>query len=140
MKAILHTKYGSPEVFQLKEVAKPTPKDNEVLTRVYATSVTAGDCNARGLVFIPPGLGPLARLMIGLRKPKKSILGADLAGEIEAVGKDVSLFKEGDQVYGIDGNGLGAYAEYKCMPEAGALAIKPANMTYEEAAAIPFGT
>jgi NADPH:quinone reductase-like Zn-dependent oxidoreductase len=139
MKAIVCTEYGPPEVLQLKEVAKPTPKDNEVLIRVNATSVTAGDCNTRGLVFIPPGLGPLARLMIGLKKPNKTILGADLAGEIEAVGKDVKLFKEGDQVYGIDGNGLGAYAEYKCMSEAGALAIKPANMTYEEAVAIPFG-
>ena len=139
MKAIVCTEYGPPEVLQLKEIEKPTPKDNEVLIRVYATSVTTGDCNARGFVFIPPGLGPLARLMLGLRKPKKAILGADLAGEIEAVGKDVRLFKEGDQVYGIDGNGLGAYAEYKCMSEAGALAIKPANMTYEEAAAIPFG-
>jgi NADPH:quinone reductase-like Zn-dependent oxidoreductase len=139
MKAIVCIKYGPPEVLQLKEVEKPTPKDNEVLIRIYATSVTAGDCNARGLVFIPPGLGPLARLMIGLRKPKKSILGTDLAGEIEAVGKDVRLFKEGDQVFGIDGNGLGAYAEYKCMSETRALAIKPTNMTYEEAAAIPFG-
>ena len=139
MKAIVCTGYGPPEVLQLKEVEQPTPKDNEVLIRVYATSVTAGDCNARGFVFIPPGLGLLARLMLGLRKPKKSILGADLAGKIEAVGKDVRLFKAGDQVYGIDGNGLGAYAEYKCMPEAGALAIKPVNLTYEEAVAIPFG-
>ena len=129
MKAAVCTQFGPPEVLRLKEVEKPTPKNNEVLIRVYATSVTAGDCNARGFVFIPPGLGPLARLMIGIRKPKKSILGADLAGEVEAVGKDVS----------IDGNGLGAYAEYKCMSEAGALAIKPANMTHEEAVAIPFG-
>jgi len=92
MKAIVYTEYGPPDVLQLKEVAKPIPEDNEVLIRIYATSVTAGDCNARGLVFIPPGLGPLARLMLGLRKPKKSILGADLAGEIEAVGKDVRSF------------------------------------------------
>jgi NADPH:quinone reductase-like Zn-dependent oxidoreductase len=139
MKAIVCTEYGPPEVLQLKQVEKPRPKDNEVLIRVFATSVTAGDCNARGFVFIPPGLGLLARLMLGFRKPKKSILGADVAGEIEAVGKDVRLFKEGDQVYGVDGNGLGTYAEYKCLPEDGALAIKPANMTYEEAVAIPFG-
>ncbi len=139
MKAIVCTEYGPPDVLYLKEVEKPNPKDNEVLIRVYATSVTAGDCNARGFIFIPPGLGPLARLMLGLRKPNKAILGADLAGEIEAVGKDVKSFKKGDQVYGIDGNGLGTYAEYKCMPEEKALAIKPANMTYEEAVAIPFG-
>jgi NADPH:quinone reductase-like Zn-dependent oxidoreductase len=139
MKAIVCTEYGPPEVLQLKEVEKPTPKDNEVLIRIYATSVTTGDCNARGFVFIPPGLGLLARLMLGFRKPKNPILGADLAGEIEAVGKDVKSFKPGDPVYGIDGNSVGAYAEYKCMSEAGALAIKPANMTYEEAVAIPFG-
>ena len=139
MKAIVCTEYGSPDVLKLKEVEKPVPKDNEVLVKIYATSVTAGDCNARGFVFIPPGLGPVARLMLGFKKPKKDILGADLAGEIEAAGKDVRLFKEGDQVYGIDGNGLGPYAEYKCMSEAGALAIKPANITYEEAVAIPCG-
>ena len=139
MKAIVCTEYGPPEVLQLKEVEKPTPKDNEVLIKVHATSVTAGDCNARNFVFIPPGLSPLVRLMLGFKKPKKSILGADVAGEIEAVGKNVKSFKPGDPVYGIDGNGVGAYAEYKCMSEEGALAKIPANMTYEEAVAIPFG-
>ncbi len=139
MKAIVYTKYGPPDVLQLKEVEKPTPKDDEVLIKVYATSVTAGDINARGFVFVPPGLGLLARLMIGPIKPKSTILGGVLAGEIEAVGKNVRSFKKSDQVYGIDGDHLGAYAEYICMPEEGALAIKPANMTFEEAAAIPFG-
>jgi NADPH:quinone reductase-like Zn-dependent oxidoreductase len=139
MKAIVCTEYGPPDVLQLKEVEKPNPKDNEVLIRVYATSVTTGDVNTRGFVFVPPGLGLLARLMLGFRKPKKTILGYELAGEIETAGKDAKLFKEGDQVFGIDGNGVGAYAEYKCMPEEGALAIKPANITYEEAAAVPNG-
>jgi NADPH:quinone reductase-like Zn-dependent oxidoreductase len=139
MKAIVYEKYGPPEVLQLKEVEKPTPKEDEVLVKVYATTVTTGEVNARGFTFVPPGFGPLPRLMLGLRKPKKTILGSDLAGEIEAVGKDVKQFKEGDQVFGIDSNGSGAYAEYVCRPEEGALAIKPANITYEEAAAVPFG-
>lgn len=139
MKAVVYTNYGPPDVLQIKEVAKPTPKDDEVLIRVHATTVTTGDVNMRGFVFVPPGFGPLPRLMFGLRKPKRNILGVELAGEIEAAGKDVKLFKEGDQVFGIDGTTLGAYAEYACRPEKGALAIKPANTTYAEAAAVPFG-
>jgi len=139
MKAIVCTKYGPPEVLHLIEVDKPTPKDNEVLVKIFATSVTTGDCNARGFSFIPPGLGLLARLMLGLRKPRITVLGGVLSGKIEAVGRNVKLFTEGDQVFGIDGNSLGAYAEYKCLPEKGALTLKPANMTYEEAAVIPFG-
>jgi NADPH:quinone reductase-like Zn-dependent oxidoreductase len=139
MKAIVYTEFGPPDVLQLKQVEKPSPKEDEVLIRIHATTVTTGDVNARGFTFVPPGFGLLARLMLGLRKPKKNILGIELAGEIEAVGKDVRLFREGDQVFGIDGSGFGAYAEFKCMPEEGALAIKPGNMTYEEAAAVPFG-
>ena len=129
MKAIVYTEYGPPDVLQLKEVEKPVPKDNEVLIRVCATSVTTGDVNARGFTFVPPGFGPLPRLMFGIRKPKRRILGVELTGEIEAVGKEVTLFKKGDQVFGIDSDRWGAYAEYVCRPAAGALTIKPANMT-----------
>ena len=137
MKAILHTKYGPPDELQLKEVDKPIPRDNEVLIRIYATTVTTSDCNVRNLTFAPKSFRFPARMIFGFRKPKINILGADLAGEIEAVGKDVKQFKEGDQVFGSSGSKLGGHAEYKCMPEDGVLAIKPANMTYEEAAAIP---
>lgn len=139
MKAIVYTKYGPPDVLRLTEVEKPTPKDDEVLIRVHAATVTAGDVNARGFTFVPPGFGPLPRLMFGLRKPNKTILGTELAGEIESVGKDVRLFKKGDQVFGIGSEIFGAYAEYACRPAKGALALKPANLTYDEAAALPFG-
>ncbi len=139
MKAIVYTEYGPPDVLQLREVEKPTPKGDEVLIKVFAATVTTGDVNARGFTFVPDGFGPLPRLMIGIRKPRKSILGAEVAGEIEAVGKDVKLFKEGDQVFGIGSSSLGAYAEYVCRPEEGALVKKPDNLTYEEAAAVPAG-
>jgi len=139
MKAIVYTEYGPPDVLQLKEVKKPTPKEDEVLIKVYATSVTSSDANMRGFVFVPSGFKLITRLYLGLRKPKNPILGNDLAGEIEAVGEDVELFKKGDQVYGIDAIGRGAYAEYKCMPEEMGLTMLPANLTYEEAAAVPNG-
>jgi NADPH:quinone reductase-like Zn-dependent oxidoreductase len=142
MKAVVCTKYGPPEVLQLKEVKKPTQKDDEVCIKIHATAVTASDLYIRGSqvpfhVWIP------MRLMMGLTKPRKTIQGLVLAGEIESAGKDIRRFKPGDQVYGLSGFGLGAYAEYKCMRETdstyGCLAFKPENLTYEESTVVAYG-
>ncbi len=138
MKAVICIKYGPPDVLQLKEVIKPVPKENEVLIRIYATTVTTGDTEIRKFKM-PIWLWLPARIGFGLRGPRKKILGQELAGEIESVGRDVKLYKKGDHVFAHTGFGLGAYAEYICLPEKGMLAKKPANMTYEEAASIPVG-
>jgi NADPH:quinone reductase-like Zn-dependent oxidoreductase len=136
------TKFGPPEVLQLQEVAKPAPGENEVLIRTYATTVFAADCELRGAKF-PLVFRPLVKLAVRmlLRRTKRRylILGQEVAGEIEAVGKEVTRFREGDQVFGWTGFRLGGYAEYVCLPEKGTLTIKPPNLTYEEAAAAPVG-
>ncbi len=138
MKAVVYTKYGPPDVLQLKEVEKPTPKDNEVLVKIHATTVHVGDTILRrGKHPDSKFFTVMLHIMVGLRKPKRPVLGMELAGEIEAVGENVKLFKKGDQVFASTFNErLGAYAEYKCLPEDGMITIKPVNMSYGEAAAV----
>lgn len=146
MKAIVHTEYGSPDVLHLDDVEKPTPKDNEILIKVFATPVNYGDTTARNFANIPaskfnmPALLWFPSLLVfGIKKPKNPILGSELAGEVEAIGKAVTKFKKGDQVFAYTGMKMGANAEYICMPEGGMVGLKPDNMSYEEAAAVPYG-
>lgn len=136
MKAIACTKYGPPEVLQPKEVEKPVPKDDEVLVRVYATAVTSGDARMRGL-NVPTGFGLPMRLAMGWGKPRNPVMGIDFAGEIESVGSKVTQFKKGDRVLGSGGSG--SYAEYLTIAEDKTVVLMPSNLTYEEAAAVPFG-
>lgn len=146
MKALVYEQYGLPEVLHLKEVAKPTPKENEILIRVRATPVGYGDITARNFKNISPRefnmalpLWLMAKLAFGLDKPKINILGAEFAGEVEAVGQNVTRFKPGEAVFGYRGQALGANAEYLCMPENGLVAPKPANLSLEEASTLPYG-
>lgn len=140
MKAIVCTQYGPPEVLEFKEIDKPMPKEHEVLVKIHATTVTRGDVRMRSFT-VPPAQWLFARLYLGIRKPKRAVLGMSLAGKVESVGKNVTRFKEGDQVFGSTfGVNFGGYAEYKCFPEDGMLFIKPSNISYEEAAAVPGGS
>lgn len=146
MKAIVYTEYGTPDVLHLKEVEKPSPKDNEALIKIHAVSVNYGDIIARNYKNVSPQefnmpflFWIMARFVFGLNKPKKTILGNSFAGEVETVGKAVKLFKKGDAVFACTEQNMGAYAEYLCVPENGVLAAKPSNMTCEAASTIPYG-
>ena len=138
MKAIVYHQYGAPDVLQLQTVEKPVPNENEVLVKVHATTVTAADTRVRSFT-VPRSIWLPARIALGVRKPKNKILGAELAGEIESVGKEVKRFKQGDLVFAATLPNFGAYAEYKCLPEDVAISLKPSNLTAEEAAALPIG-
>ena len=138
MKAVVCTKYGPPEVLQIKDVKKPIPKENELLVRVHATTVSAADYRVRSF-NVPASFWLPVRLMLGLKKPRKSILGMELSGKVEAKGKNVMTFKKGDEVFAATLQSFGAYAEYICLSEESTVAIKPPELTHEEAAAVPIG-
>jgi NADPH:quinone reductase-like Zn-dependent oxidoreductase len=139
MKAVVYEQYGPPEVLHLTELLKPTPKDNEVLVKVYATTAHVGDTRMRSFT-VPQGMWLFARLYLGVFGPRRQVLGMELSGDVEAVGKDVTRFKPGDPVFASTSSvNFGGYAEYKCLPEDGMLAFKPSNLSYEEAAAAPTG-
>jgi NADPH:quinone reductase-like Zn-dependent oxidoreductase len=146
MKAVICTAYGTPDVLQFTDVATPTPKDNEVLVRIHASSIGFGDIFVRNFKAVTPRTFTMpallwlpTRIALGIRKPNVKILGSEFAGKIEAVGKDVKRLRAGDQVFGYRAMNFGANAEYLCMPESGLVAIKPSNMTYEEAVTVPYG-
>lgn len=138
MKAVIAGRYGAPEVLKLQEIATPEPQADEVLIRIHATTVTSGDCRVRS-ARTPLGFGLMMRLVFGIFKPRQPVLGSELAGVIESVGKDVRKFKAGDQVIAFCGVSMGCHAEYKCMPENGAVVLKPACLDFGEAAALCFG-
>lgn len=138
MKAVVATAYGGPEVLQVRDIQKPTPKDHEILIKIHATAVTSSDSVVLGLKVSAPMQIP-ARLMLGITRPRKSVLGMVLAGEVEAVGKAVTRHGPGDRVFAFEPFAFGAYAEYKCLREGGVLTTIPSGMTYAQAAAIPYG-
>jgi NADPH:quinone reductase-like Zn-dependent oxidoreductase len=138
MRAVVYERYGPPEVLELRDLPKPTPKDDEVLIRTHATTVTSGDWRARSL-DVPFGFGLISRLVFGVVRPRQPILGTELAGVVESVGRDVTRFKAGEAVFVFGGARMGCYAEYRCLPQDGALALKPANLSFGEAAALSFG-
>lgn len=138
MRAMICERYGPPEVLKVKEVNKPKPLDNEVLIKIHATTVTSGDARVRGL-NVPAGFGLIMRLVLGISGPRQPVLGTELAGVVESVGRDVRQFKAGDSVFAFTDFAMGCHAEYRCMPEKGAIALKPTNLTHDEAAALSFG-
>jgi NADPH:quinone reductase-like Zn-dependent oxidoreductase len=140
LKAAIHSAYGPADLLQVVEVDQPVPSKNQILVKIHATTVSSGDCNVRNFTFVPNSMRPIAKLIFGFGKPrKKTILGTQLAGEVAAVGPDVSCFKVGDEVMASTGMVGGGHAQYACLPEDGALAIKPDNLSWEEAVALPFG-
>jgi NADPH:quinone reductase-like Zn-dependent oxidoreductase len=138
MQAFVYRRYGGPDVVELNEVPKPVPRDKEVLVRIHATTVTSGDWRVRTMC-VPTGLGTIARLAFGFTRPRQPIMGSEMAGTIESVGKDVTRFRVGDEVFGFPGGAMGCHAQYRAMPEDGRLARKPASLSFEEAASLPFG-